>query len=247
MDVHVQTRDSTEADPEPLKQQQPVSPLRDPETVSRLEWERAPAASDHLRQEGSMKSPTVRVMVLAEEELAVKTVMLAFAADPMARWTWPHAHQYFAAMPRMIRAFGSSAFSTGSAFCTDGYAGTALWLPPGVHSDKGGLGAVLESTIAPALAPEITAIFEQMAAYHPTEPHWYLPVIGVDPAHQGKGHGDALMAHALVQCDRYHAPAYLESSNPRNIPFYRRYGFEALGTIQIGSSPTLVPMLRGPR
>lgn len=141
-----------------------------------------------------MKSPTVKVMAAAEEDLAVETVMLAFAADPMARWTWPHAHQYLAAMPRMIRAFGSSAFSNGSAFCTDDYAGTALWLSPGVHSDEEGLGAVLESTVARSLAPETAAIFEQMAAYHPTEPHWYLPLIGVDPAHQGKGHGDALMA-----------------------------------------------------
>jgi GNAT superfamily N-acetyltransferase len=49
------------------------------------------------------------------------------------------------------------------------------------------------------------------------EPHWYLPLIGVDPAHQGKGHGDALMAYALQQCDRDHLPAYLESTNPRNI------------------------------
>ncbi|MGO8079652.1 GNAT family N-acetyltransferase [Rhizobium leguminosarum] len=194
-----------------------------------------------------MNSPTVRVMAAAEEELAAETVILAFAADPMARWTWPHAHRYLAAMPRMIRAFGSSAFFNGSAFCTDGYAGTALWLSPGVHSDEEGLGAVLESTVAPALAPETTAIFEQMATYHPTEPHWYLPLIGVDPAHQGKGHGDVLMAYALARCDHDHTPAYLESSNPRNIPFYRRYGFEPLGAIQVGSSPTLVPMLRRPR
>ncbi len=54
------------------------------------------------------------------------------------------------------------------------------------------------------------------------------------------------MEYALARCDRDHAPAYLESSNPRNIPFYRRYGFEPLGAIQVGSSPTLVPMLRGP-
>jgi hypothetical protein len=101
-----------------------------------------------------VKTPTVRVMAAAEEDLAIETVILAFAADPMARWTWPHAHQYLAAMPRMIRAFGSSAFSNGSAFCTDGYAGTALWLSPGVHSDEEGLGAVLESTVAPSLAPE---------------------------------------------------------------------------------------------
>jgi hypothetical protein len=38
-----------------------------------------------------MKSQTVRVMAAAEEDLAVETVMLAFTADPMARWTWPHA------------------------------------------------------------------------------------------------------------------------------------------------------------
>ena len=194
-----------------------------------------------------MKSPTVRVMAAADEDPAVETIVLAFAADPMARWTWPHAHQYLTAMPRMVRAFGGKAFSNGSAFCTDGYVGTALWLPPGVHPDEKGLGAVLESTVARSLAPETAAIFEQMARYHPTEPHWYLPLIGVDPAHQGEGHGDTLMAYALARCDRDHAPAYLESSNPRNIPFYRRHGFEPLGAIQAGSSPTLVPMLRQPR
>jgi hypothetical protein len=55
------------------------------------------------------------------------------------------------------------------------------------------------------------------------------------------------MAYALARCDSDHAPAYLESSNPRNIPFYRRHGFELLGAIQVGSSPALVPMLRRPR
>jgi ribosomal protein S18 acetylase RimI-like enzyme len=69
-------------------------------------------------------------------------------------------------------------------------------------------------------------------------------MIGVDPAHQGKGHGDALMRHALEQCDRDGLPAYLESTNPRNLSLYRRHGFEALGTIQASSSPSVVPMLR---
>ena len=147
----------------------------------------------------------------------------------------------------MVRAFGSRAFSNGSAFCTDDYAGTALWLPPGVEADEEGLGAVIESTVAGALRAETDAIFERMAGFHPDEPHWYLPLIGVDPAHQGEGLGEALMAHALARCDRDHAPAYLESSNPRNIPFYERHGFETLGSIQVGSSPTLVPMLRRAR
>jgi ribosomal protein S18 acetylase RimI-like enzyme len=191
-----------------------------------------------------VKSRTVTVMTPADEDQAIATVLLAFAADPMARWTWPNAHQYLAAMPRMIRAFASKAFTAGSAFRTDGCAGAALWLPPGVRSDEEALEAVIESTVASSLGQETGAIFEQMAAFHPTEHHWYLPLIGVDPAHQGQGQGDALMAHALARCDSDHAPAYLESSNPRNIPFYRRHGFEPLGAIQAGSSPTLVPMLR---
>jgi len=197
--------------------------------------------------EGAVDSPTVRVMTPADEAPAVETVVLAFAADPMARWTWPHAHQYLAAMPRMVRAFGGRAFSNGSAFCTDDYAGAALWLAPGVHPDEEGLEAVIESTVASSLSAETAAIFEQMAGYHPAEPHWYLPLIGVDPAHQGEGQGDALMTYALARCDRDGAPAYLESSNPRNIPFYQRHGFETLGAIQAGSSPTVVPMLRRPR
>ena len=194
-----------------------------------------------------MTSPTVTVMTPVDEDAAAQTIVLAVAADPMARWTWPQAHQYLEAMPRMIRAFGSRAFANGSAWRTRDYTAIALWLPPGVQADEEGLGAVIESTVAHSLRPETDAVFEQMATYHPAEPHWYLPLIGADPAHQGEGLGEALMAHALARCDRDHAPAYLESSNPRNIPFYERHGFETLGAIQVGSSPRLVPMLRSPR
>ena len=59
--------------------------------------------------------------------------------------------------------------------------------------------------------------------------------------------GAALMAHALVPCDRDQKLAYLDSTNPKNIPLYERHGFELLGTIQVGSSPPVFPMLRKPR
>ncbi len=86
-----------------------------------------------------------------------------------------------------------------------------------------------------------------MGKYHPSERHWYLPLIGVDPARQGNGYGSALMEHAVRRCDRDREPAYLESTNPRNIPLYERHGFERLGTVQVGSSPPVYPMLRKPR
>jgi GNAT superfamily N-acetyltransferase len=186
-------------------------------------------------------------MTSADEAPAIDTVILAFAADPVARWTWPESHQYVASMPSLVRAFAGGAFTSSGAYCTDGYAGAALWLPPGVHLDDETMSELVRSTVSAALRDDVFALFERMAEYHPVEPHWYLPLIGVDPAHQGRGHGDALMAHALERCDRDHLPAYLESTNPRNISLYRRHGFEALGTIQVGASPPLVPMLRPPR
>ena len=194
-----------------------------------------------------MQSRTVRTTTPADEAAAIDTIVLAFATDPVARWCWPDPHQYLTSMPSFTRAFGGGAFSHNGAHCTDDHAGTALWLPPNVHPEEEAVGEVVERTVAASTRGDLFGVLEQMAKYHPTEPHWYLPLIGVDPAHQGQGYGSALMTYALQECDRHHLPAYLESSNPRNIPLYRRHGFDVLGAIQVGGSPPLVPMLRKPR
>ena len=106
---------------------------------------------------------------------------------------------------------------------------------------------LIQATLPEADQPEMFAVLEQMGGYHPTEPHWYLPMIGVDPSQQGRGIGSALLTHALAICDRDGLPAYLESSNPKNVPLYERHGFEVVGTIQAGSSPTIRAMLRRAR
>ncbi|MGH9176171.1 MAG: GNAT family N-acetyltransferase, partial [Vicinamibacterales bacterium] len=126
---------------------------------------------------------------MADVDRAIDTVVLAFAADPVTRWSWPEAHQYLGAMASLARAFGGPGFPKGGGHCTDDFGGAALWLPPDVHVDDGALVAVIERTVPVARHAEIFSVFEQMAAYHPSEPHWYLPLIGVDPAHQGKGYG----------------------------------------------------------
>ncbi len=184
---------------------------------------------------------------LDQADRAIATLMLAFAADPMTRWSWPGAEGYLRNMPRLARAFGEKAFALGSADQVDEFAGVALWLPPGVECDAEALSQLVQGTTTPSVLAEADKIFEQMAAFHPREPHWYLPLIGVDPARQGERVGERLMAHALARCDADGKPAYLESSNPRNLSFYRRHGFESLGSIQAGSSPSVVPMLRKPR
>jgi ribosomal protein S18 acetylase RimI-like enzyme len=178
---------------------------------------------------------------------AVGTVVMAFSADPAARWFYPDPHQYLLHLPNFVRAFAGKAFEHNSAYYVDGYLGAALWLPPDVHPDEDALVALLQRTIAEENQQNVFAFLERMDSYHPSEPHWYLPMIGVDPAHQHQGYGSALLQHALLACDRDHQLAYLESSSPKSMPLYERHGFELLGTIQVGKSPPIFPMLRKPR
>ena len=85
-------------------------------------------------------------------------------------------------------------------------------------------------------------------AQHPEEPHWYLAVIGTDPTVRGAGLGHALMQSRLDRCDAEYAPAYLESSNPVNVPYYERFGFVVTGETALpDDGPTLWPMWRAPR
>ncbi|MGE9297092.1 MAG: GNAT family N-acetyltransferase [Puniceicoccales bacterium] len=183
----------------------------------------------------------------ADEQNAIDNLVVAFAMDPMTRWVWSNLSDYLAAMPDFIRAFGGKAFSLGSAHITEDRRGAALWLPPDTHPDEEQLGAIIEKTVPQSRQLELFKVLDLMGAFHPDEPHWYLPLIGVDPMYQGNGHGSALLEHALRQCDKERCKAYLESSNPRNIALYQRHGFQALGEIQNGTSPTMVPMLRSPK
>ena len=183
----------------------------------------------------------------SNQEQAVAVIVLAFAADPVARWAYPDPRHYLSHFPEVVRAFGGNAFEHGTGYYVDGFSGAALWLPPDVHPREEEMAALLQRTIPEEHQEEVFSVLEQMGSYRPTEPHWYLPLIGVDPRKQGKGYGSAMMEHALIPCDREKKLAYLESSNPRNIPLYKRHGFEILGTIQVGSSPPVFPMLREPR
>jgi hypothetical protein len=52
------------------------------------------------------------------------------------------------------------------------------------------------------------------------------------------------VTRSSARVDAEGLPAYLESSNPRNISFYERHGFEVVGRIQAGKTPVVTPMLR---
>ena len=87
-----------------------------------------------------------------------------------------------------------------------------------------------------------------LEANHPDEPHYYLPVVGVDPDWQGRGIGAALMQPVLERCDRERMPAYLEATTPRNRALYERYGFAVTEEFELANvGPPVWRMWRAPK
>jgi ribosomal protein S18 acetylase RimI-like enzyme len=189
----------------------------------------------------------VRVAKSSELDQAAACLVAAFLTDPITRFAWPEPYDHLRHMTAGIRGVVSDSIESGGCCITPDHCGCALWLPPGLHVDGEAFERTFRASVDPEQLGDLLGTFEKMFESHPDEPHWYLPMIGVDPNAQGRGLGGALMRFAVERCDREGALAYLESSNPRNITLYERHGFERMGEIKVGAAPLVTPMLRQPR
>jgi ribosomal protein S18 acetylase RimI-like enzyme len=198
------------------------------------------------KEQIQVSGPTGFVEGLSHEASLVATVTMAFSTDPVARWVYPKPSDYFRWFPGFVRAFAGRSIEDGTALSTSNYSGVALWLKPGAHPDESALSKLVTESLPEERQAEMFELFEKMGSGHPTEDHWYLPMIGVDTYMQNLGIGSGLMKHALARSDNEGLPAYLESSNPRNISLYLRFGFRSVGEIRAGGSPPLVRMVREP-
>ena len=89
----------------------------------------------------------------------------------------------------------------------------------------------------PGAAARWRQVFDRLLALHPCEPHATLGVLGVEPAHQGRGIGGALLERWLAAREGPGAgPAagvYLETDREENLRFYARRGFAPAGTLEL--------------
>ena len=202
-----------------------------------------------------MATADVRPATRADIPALSVTLGKAFFDDPVMMWLLPDddvrrrkLHKLFASITRYHHlSRGGVEVATGG----QGIGAAALWDPPGewkqTRAEELRAMPGLLLTFGSALGRGL-AVTEMMKKAHPEEPHWYLAVIGSDPAVRGKGFGNALMRSRLDRCDAEYAPAYLESSKPENVPYYERFGFEVTGEFTLpDGGPPLIPMWRTPR
>ena len=188
--------------------------------------------------------PIIQRAKVEDKQRLIQTITLAFATDPLVRFASPQADRYLDIFSKIHTHFGGRAFDHGTAWTANDGQAVALWLKPGVEPDSDAMKDLLPLAIPENRMEDMVGVFEGMASYHPDDEHWYLPLIGADPAYLGLGLGSALMKHACLEIDKTGLPAYLESSNPRNISLYERYGFEVMGEILSGAAPVVTPMFR---
>jgi GNAT superfamily N-acetyltransferase len=178
-----------------------------------------------------------------------RALAAAFQDDPVMAWIWPDADDRRARLPKLYRqGLRYMWLRNGLVYTTGDHAGAAVWAPPG----KWKLGALRMVRLSPKLlAVAGRAIFRVLRTSnmiernHLAEPHYYLFALGTTPAAQGRGVGAALLKPMLARCDAEGLPAYLESSNERNVPFYLRHGFRVLGEERLPDGPPLIFMRRG--
>jgi GNAT superfamily N-acetyltransferase len=195
---------------------------------------------------------------LASAQLAPAAEVLAraFFDDPMMTYVIPDAGERREILPSFMLAGSRICEPYAEIYTTPGEVlGSANWLPPGnteiTDERLAGAGAldVLER-IGKEGAERFGAMMGRVGELHakavPAD-HWYLLILGVDPSWQGRGIGGQLMEPILARADAEERICYLETMKARNVPFYRKHGFEVVVEEDIPGGPRFWTMRRNPR
>jgi GNAT superfamily N-acetyltransferase len=134
---------------------------------------------------------------------------------------------------------------------TDGAEAVAVWLPPRATEMTPEQEAEFETFVSNTLgsrAHEVLTLFERFDEHHPAqEPHYYLSLWATHRAHVGRGLGTALIHDNLARIDAERMPAYLESTNPANLPRYEALGFHRRDEFGPVGGPVITTMWRDAR
>ena len=196
---------------------------------------------------------TPRKLQRADTDPASRALARAFYDDPMIEYIWPDERMRGSLLPIFMRGAIKLTNPYGETFTTAGAPeGAALFLPPGKTK-------IPTVPMLRILLPDIwrwrpgsfmrfMGIVNEFEHLHPSDAHWYLMVLGVDPPRQGQGIGGMLMSDVLGRADADRLPVYLETLKPRNVTFYEKHGFAVREHFNChgGKGPEAWTMLRAP-
>jgi GNAT superfamily N-acetyltransferase len=175
----------------------------------------------------------------------------AFANDPLAQYVFPEDAVRRQRLISVYRLYLRVFEQKGVVSINDDRIAAALWLPPGRYP----LSLTEHLLLFPRMMlatgvqklPAALRVLTRLEQMHPVgRRFWYLGVLGVEPDRQGSGVGSALLTSGLRNCDQEKVGAYLETAEPRNLPFYSKFGFEVLSASKLQEGPSVWSMWREP-
>jgi GNAT superfamily N-acetyltransferase len=190
--------------------------------------------------------PVIRQVQRSDVPDICDSLARAFHDDPVTAWALPSARRRPAQSKRFYRERLRTLLPEEMVFCDEQRRGAAIWSP---HDRwRSSVAELARMRVVTRRALPFLVGAQRVEQAHPSEPHYYLAILGVSPAAQGSGLGSALLRPMLDRCDREGVPAYLESSKERNVPFYERHGWRVTGELDFPSGgPKLWLMWRDPR
>ncbi|MGI9603432.1 MAG: GNAT family N-acetyltransferase [Acidimicrobiales bacterium] len=199
---------------------------------------------------------SIRRAELTDRQQVLDTLSNAFYDDPVHAWIFEDLEVRSAELPWWFHHLIDMVPPGGHVDAAADLSSVAIWhapAPPPVPVESAAedlppIAQHLLDVLDPETAIDKLTKLAPMAELHPHEPHWYLAVLGSHDDVRGKGQGSDLLSYQLAECDATATPAYLESSNPRNVPLYARHGFEVFETVHLDEGgPEVAFMWREPR
>lgn len=182
------------------------------------------------------QSPEIIRLHSSQQQLASGVLARAFFKDPLMRYYLPDPARRARVLPSFMRVTLRYGLFYGEVYTTPGLDGMAGWLPPG-QTGMAILGLLRSSlgVIPPNLGWEAFRRIRQVEPaidriHHACVPgpHWYLMLLGVEPARQGQGIGGRLIAPKLAEARASGLPCYLETMTELDVAFYRKQRFKVV-------------------
>ncbi|OKJ00321.1 GCN5 family acetyltransferase [Streptomyces sp. CB01249] len=170
----------------------------------------------------------------------------AYAEDPV--WSWLMPRDRDRRLRLLFTAHLAQQVPAGRVWTDGDRTVAAVWAEPGAWKLPASYllrnaGTLLRAarTQLPRTAGRLLALEHR----HPARPaHWYVEYLGTHADARGTGRGSVVLGGLLERADADGRPVFLESSNSRNLTFYRRHGFEVREEMTFRSGPPMWSMWR---
>lgn len=183
------------------------------------------------------QAPRVRPAMDDDRDAVLALTVAAFGSDPLIRWFFPDPDSFEAMARSFFGTLLDLRLRAGVVEVEHDRRGGAQWERPG------GMGLSAEDQDDAwadhvGMRSEVTQrrfdlLGDLFGPHVPDEPHWYLGVLAVDPAHHRRGIGSALLGVGLDRARRDGHPAFLETATADNVRLYERHGFAVTGEVAL--------------